>query len=434
MNRSIFTLCLLLLTVALAAPLPASAGQAFIPTSFGLTARGIAMANALTAIPDPGASYFNPAALAAEPGGEIAVSFEFASPDFTVKRELDNKTTAYDEDNEIIAAAMKFDLSGMFKGDRIVALGISMAMDDYMRQFVSFGDVRDDRGQFVRYGTPGVFMAFSLAAQIIPQLTLGVGAHINIEASAKMSLVTDLSGNTSSESMSMAAKASMGPLAGLYLAIDRYHAGLAYRGENMGKLGPMDVQTDATVSQSKLAGLPLSLNFRDNFTPQQVALGFAVDATDWMLVGVDAAWHNWAGFNDEVDDYNKDQGRADSDVEFKDVFVPRLGLEFKPLDGLFARCGYAYEPTPLSKPGTFKPVPDNELMQGYVAVDNAKHVASLGVGYTWEKPPLLALPISFDAYYQLHYLVPETWETSDGYEYASEGMMHTGGLGLTLRF
>jgi len=69
-----------------------------------------------------------------------------------------------------------------------------------------------------------------------------------------------------------------------------------------------------------------------------------------------------------------------------------------------------------------------------VILDNDKHMASAGAGYDWQNPVLLAFPVRFDAAYFMHYLVDNEFETPDGTEYESSGIMHGGVFSMTLRF
>lgn len=190
----------------------------------------------------------------------------------------------------------------------------------------------------------------------------------------------------------------------------------------------------------------------DHWKPQEAAFGGSVKLGDAWTVTTDVTWYDWSQYPAPdlrltIDDWNIRIATLPASIRARlrtlsvpvlgtvgplppvqvslpglqtkikvrfptqsvirprthDIFVPRLGFEHRlpPAYGALwvgeiqtaMRAGYSYQPSPF------------EPQRGYVnLVDSDKHVATAGLGVTFNKA------LSLDAYGQYHYLVPIRFE------------------------
>jgi long-subunit fatty acid transport protein len=395
----------------------------FVPTTYGLSARSIALGNAVTAVGDDySAAFFNPGALGRLATSQVDLNYLYAAPRFTGGRK-GGDDVSFTTANKLTLIGFTMNLSNLFKKKHGLGLGFDIAIDDNLKSFLEFQDVRDERGTFARYGLSSVTMATGLGVQLIKQLYVGVGGFILVHGETKLVAKTDMAGNTREQQISMHAEPAFGLTAGIFAPVHpMVTLGASYRMKAVANFDPINAETEALVSDSKLTTLNLALAFKDTYVPQQATLGVAVRPIPELLLSVEGSWINWADFEHEV--ARGDSTRKGAEFETRDLFVPRLGIEWTAIDHLFVRFGYTYENTPFARPGT----------SGVVILDNAKHVGSLGLAYDITQIRALAHPVTIGAAYFHHYLVPRTVTSSDGVEYESRGNLN-GVIGtLTLRF
>jgi len=398
----------------------------FIPSDYGLSAEAASLANAGVAIGEnPFGSYYNPAFLAVTEGedtagSQLAIGYLYALPQFDGGPKGD--TEKFSESNQAIVLGMELALDSLFKKPYPLSFGLTLVADDNTNAFLHFTDGRSDKGEFQRYGISSVGISAGLGAKVYGPIYLGVGGLVGIQASTTMILRTTMGGKTSDESIEMKASPSLAPVVGIGLDWKKLNVGVTYRGKMVSKVGPVDASTQAVVGGSDLATIPLELYFKDGYVPQQVALGALWRISDLFSVDLQADWLNWSDFSKEVE--KKDNARKEIELETKDIFVPRVGIEIDPLSYLAVRLGYRYEETPFDKVGS----------GNNVVLDNSRHVASLGVGVKVEKPPLLSKPLDFDLTYSLFSLVARDIDTPDGRTFESSGMLHNVLGTLTVRF
>jgi len=135
---------------------------------------------------------------------------------------------------------------------------------------------------------------------------------------------------------------------------------------------------------------------------------------------MDLTWEDWSAYIDPMD--------FTPDSSFRDILVPRLGIEYVLEKTLALRGGYAYIPSP---------VPDQ--LQGQNYLDCNKHVFSIGAGYTWEQIPWLKIwpnPFTLNGYFQYSWLVNRTYNKDPGFgpDVDLGGYMLNGGLSIKLHF
>jgi long-chain fatty acid transport protein len=267
--------------------------------------------------------------------------------------------------------------------------------------------------------------------------TLAIGGGATILADLSGDFVFDLS---ASAARSVATRVKLPYDAAPNLGIFFYPAsflslGVAYRGE-LALKADFDVQI--VVDGTNL--FPLQLEAVTLFQPQQVALGIAVDPLDWLTLAVDLTWANWSAYDDAFITIRPVVPQAE--IDFKDIWIPRLGVEVEPVKGWALRGGYYYQPTP---------VPDQKGATNLVDLD--KHVLSLGLAWTWwteterivrtEEGPKIETadraPLTIEAFFQWHHLVGESVDkvpgsspqTGDSYE--ASGEIWNFGIQLSIR-
>ncbi|MBZ0273737.1 outer membrane protein transport protein [bacterium] len=409
------------LLVLLLCPLAAEASQTFVPADYGLTARGVAMGNAMTAVEGDGSLiYANPAAMAKTSNSYTNFGYMMVAPRLQggPKGDMDE----FDEGNNFVLTNLVLNLNPLLKADRPLAFGLSMYFDRNMRSLIQFVDVEDPDGHFYRYGRTSTMATNTLGLGVTDWLYVGGGALITLRGETDFKVTTDLAGNTSDEGMILDARLYYSPVASIFLDFERVDIGVAYHGENYGYFGDIVTDAQANVGDSRLADLPLVLQFQDTFVPTNVAVGASFKITDDFLAAVEGTWYHWGRFDEQVS--SNDLPREDIDIDFVDTYVPRVGLEYHLTESLPVRAGYSYQMTPMRKAGS----------RNNVFLDNDRHVGSFGLGYTFQDPPVFATPVSIDASYFHMYLVPNETEVAGGATYESEGNVNGGIASLTLRF
>ena len=399
----------------------AQAALSNVVYQLGFGARGLALGSAYTALGgDASTAFFNPAAMAALEHSEIMLSYVYAAPNFTGGPVGD--TFTYDTPNQDIQANMALKLNSLFKSNFPLALGLNVALDENGAGFIRFYDVQHPEGYYYMYGPSSFTLNGSLGFGLTDWLFLGGGVVTVLHGPSDFYVTTDLGGRTSKEGLNLESDTIIAPVAAAFLHFTPVDVGLTYHGKTVGSLGPVKVNATATVGDSPLTKLPMDLFYKDSYCPHRVGLGAHWRILDNFNTVGDVVWYNWKNFTDEMS--TGDLPRKDKPFEFKDTFVPHIGFEYEPLEHFDLRVGYGYQETPVVDPGD----------SSNVILDNTKHIISAGLGYTWQNPPLLAYPITFDGAYFMHYLMHRDITTVDSAEYESSGTLNGGALSITLRY
>lgn len=400
-----------------------SASMIHIPTTYGLSARSMAMGNASTAITeDVCLPYFNPAAMAMTNEGKASLTYMFAQPNFEGGRK--GKTEQFVEANKVLSAGVVIALDEFLKSNRKIALGFNVVLDDNGTAVTRYNNIPSDNGYFVRYGESSMGVAASLGFEIVEWFYLGGGVMISLHNTSELYSETDLAGNTKNEGLNSDTNASYAPIVALFMQFDPVSIGLSYRGTSYGEFEANQEKgnNSVNVGGSKLADIPVRLLFKDSFVPMNINFGLGWQATPEFLLAFDFSWFYWQQF----DEYMKkdDVVRENVSIDFIDTYVPRIGGEYEVVNNLFLRFGYSYDQSPLRNPGS----------NGIYMLDNDRHIGGLGIGYDLELG-LLNYAVSFDATFIHHYLMPRTMKTSDGEdEFESQGNLNGGTATITFRF
>ncbi|MCZ7585385.1 MAG: outer membrane protein transport protein [Deltaproteobacteria bacterium] len=255
-------------------PAHAFGSQMLVPSDIGLTARGVALGNAMTAVAgDPSAIYHNPAILATYEHSQINTGYLFTDPSLSGGPK--GNTNEFDEGNNFVLSNLVLSLRSMFKNNHPVAFGLSMYFDRNFRSLINFIDVEEGEGYFYRYGRASTAASMALGFAVTDWLYLGGGTVITLRGETDFQVNTDMAGNTSNEGMILDARLYYSPVASAFADFEVVDIGVTYHGENYGRFGDITVDAEATVGDSPLSELPLVMSFQDTFMPQNIALGFA---------------------------------------------------------------------------------------------------------------------------------------------------------------
>ncbi len=402
-------------------PAAAHAGLGTIPYMYGFGARGAALGQAYTALPDDASTaFFNPAAMAAMAESQIALSYLYARPEFQGGPVGDLRR--FREANNPFEFNLAQKLNKLFKTDWDLALGVALALDDGGCAFIRFADSANRYGTFYRYGPASFTLSNALGWRIQPWMYMGAGVLTMLHSESTSVAQTDLNGHTAHQNITLNANVALAPIASLFFRTGPADLGVAYHGSACGIFGPINDNTVVTVGGATLAAIPMVLKYKDTFLPQRVSLGVFWRIAPWVSAAADGVWWNWGAFNKAI--RRNDEPRQNLGLDFHDTYVPHLGVEFTPLPGFNVRAGYGYEQTPVSQGGS----------SANMILDNSKHIGGLGLGYTLRDSSVMRYPVSFDASYFLQYLVKRTAVSTDGVKYESFGALN-GVIGtLTLRY
>jgi long-chain fatty acid transport protein len=410
--------------------------------AYGFGARGIALGGAMTAAARGfAATYYNPAGLAIDQPLSLELGYVYSEPTLRID-----------------GRDLEVDASQGFQG------GITVPGDIYDRAFaVSLGlhlpdglisrvrSLPQGRPRFVLYDNrpQRLVVSTSAAFEIFDGLYFGAG--LTYIASTKGGLdvtgvvnASDASRTELLSAVDVTFSSVRYPTFGVVFApYSDLRLGLTYRHEFSLELElGVRVRGDITIGEEDLlavenASFALSSYNTDLFSPRQVALGGAWDIFDDTSIYFDLTWLDWSRFPPPVSaiDLVLDLGDLDFEVpipdaplpaEFHDIFVPRLGVEWRMYEEVALRAGYAYEPSPA---------PDQPGTTNYV--DSNKHQLSIGLGLRLDiLPGIFPRPLIFDFAFSKIFLVDRDYVKTDPADpigdYRAGGRVHSAAATLSL--
>ncbi len=404
------------------------------PNTYGLSARGIALGNALTADDqDLSICYFNPAGLAKGDSHGLGLGYIYTMPDMSGGW-VDGQTVEEDTKNTIVLINVRANIRKLFSENLPVppiGFGLSLAMDDNFSTMMVFDDMRTYKGEFYRYGMANFTMQGAIGVGVTPWMSIGLGFHGGFKGDGIVTTRADVTGGTDNEGTRMRGAFKPHLLGGIYFHGEKWGVGVTYRDQTMGTFESIKVDAAPSIAEVALPTMHIPMNFFDTFVPNQIALGLKWNIHPSVKTLADFTYQNWG----EYDKLAAKSHFVGSLARFDtvDIYTPRVGIETYPVEVLALRSGYRYEQTPFRTIGTRFPE-TGDVIKGKVILDNDTHVFSLGGGYTLDNDELLAVDFIFDLTYQLHYFVPREAESSDGYNYQSRGLLHLLSGSVEVRF
>ncbi|GGX52144.1 OmpP1/FadL family transporter [Saccharospirillum salsuginis] len=393
-----------LFTVLLAGQsLAATAAMGNLATTYGLLPEDIASAQAASLFNSgASASYYNPASLAADSGGELTTGLYNA--DYSLEADSQGGSHPPQRDGDIlqhnrtqpVLFGLKTDLSELTTSRHPVQLGVLAGVEDYGRKMLSFESHTSREGQYFDYGRESLFLSLGAGTQVWRGIDLGLGTRVTLHNKATLVAVTDMAGNTERESLKVEAEPQIKGIVGLLVdwgdtlcpdggcLMDGFESALSFRQSSAFQT---DVVANTTIPGTiPEPGLTLAINTIDGYQPPTLAAGFGW-RRDALRLDLTLEQQFWQQLEDEFeDDTVKDQ----ADWAFNDIVVPRLGARYDFGDRFSLISGLAYRASPLSN--------TRSLDVNYL--DTERWIAGLGLSATFQAPYFLAQPLRLDLGYQ----------------------------------
>jgi len=399
-----------MLALALLAPM-AGQSHANPVDSFGLGARAVGMAGAMTATAEGfAASHYNPAALARDNRLRIELGYAFMHPELRI----DGRTLGVD-------AHRGFQGGFVIAGDvyeHTIAFALSLHLPDRLITRVRALPERQPR--FVLYDNrpQRLVLSASFAVEVFEGLTIGASLTFLSHTEGRLDVAGRV-GFTDTEETQLRAGVVEDLVAVRYPTVGVHYAptpelqlGVTFREEFALRLD-LEVLVSGDIVEDGETTLPdasfdMSSSSSTLFSPRQLAIGLAWDAGCW-LISADLTWAQWSRFPTPTAEVTMSLSLPGLPVElpppdtpvapdFHDIFIPRIGVEAPVLDVSFmtlsVRGGYGYEPSP---------VPPQRDRTNFV--DSDKHSFSVGLGVELRVlESVLPEPIQIDVGGQFIYL------------------------------
>lgn len=456
------------LAAALLAVVPGLGHGAMGHTSInvGLLPSDVATAQAFSAFSDQASAVlYNPASLTRGSEGELTGGLFFIEPSLEVSSdggenapERDGSVLS-DERSEQVLIGMKTDLSRLVKMDHPVYFGFIAAVEEFGGDLMAFESRVADEGQFFQYDRQPLFMTLGAGTSIWRGIDVGLATKVTLHADAMMRTHSTLDGDTSREDIRVEAEPVMAPIVGINVALgdtfcdtdpcgwawmDHLDLALVYRGFSKSKANVDAVAVvPGTVPEP---GLPLAIRTIDSFEPEIVTFSGEYRWGNWRF-GAGLEYQIWSRLEDEL---NRDDVREPaSELEFDDVLVPRLGVEYAFRDNITLRSGVAWQPTAFDpdedivRDGDGNVTADSRSTNEQVNyLDSDRFVLGLGATMDVADPPIIAHPVRLDFGYQYHhlrdtdYLLTGINENGDRYaeEVTAGGDAHAVSASISLQF
>ncbi len=406
----------------------ASVGHAGPAQTFGLGGQGIAMGGAVAACSDDyAAAFYNPAGLAFAEGPTLGAGFVFACPDLRI--------SGNEQDVDPIRA---FQVGGSLPLGSSRYLGrITLAAAAHIptSTAILLGASDPVEPSFVFYSIDPQRTALYMggSVRILPGLSVGGGVSMLAGAEFKMNLSLLSSSFLTHYSPS---KYIFEPIFGIkFRPTNSLVLAAVYREATQASLEP---ELKIFVGETQVLPTITILNLF-NYDPREVVAAVMYRFGSRLIAEVDVTWMDYSNYQASTPQYEFEEEVPDwvrtlmsmNNVPppgFRDVFVPRFGLQYMGNRYLTLRAGYYYQASP---------VPDQTGVTNYADAD--KHVIAAGAGVNLFLPPkILERPILIDVVFQGQ-LLDERVVVKDDPEdpvggYTVDGDVFLGGLFLKYVF
>ena len=425
-NRILPTIFKLLLAVAIVAVPPddALAGAGDAASTYGLGPINAGSAQAFSAFESgPWAVYYNPAAMARSPEGDLSAVVQYGDQELRAKslggsdpltRESD---VLSDSSSELVLLGIKTRITGASESDtsRSMYLGINVGVDEYISNILPYQANTAEQGQFLRYESQPLYLAFGGAVRdLVRGVDAGLSARLTLAAKARLEAVSDLAGNTDSEQLSLEAKPSLSPALGINIRASELFCG--YSASHRSSCMPFgldglevalfwrdetnyEVSVDANVVIPGVIpepGLDLALSTIDSYQPQVFGGSILLPLGKFELVA-SVEKQNWSELESK---FAGDTVRDQAGLRFNDVVVPRVGARFQLSDQLRFFGGLAWEDSPLK----------SSRSQDVNFLDSDKTVVGIGGDYRLKNAPIINAPLVLSLAYQYQQIEERDFE------------------------
>jgi long-chain fatty acid transport protein len=334
-----------------------------------------------------------------------------------------------------------FNLDRTFKGKLPVhmRLGVMNLFPDNFKTIYRVWDPHPATPRWIRYGDywdrVHLLGALSIQAAKIPWVSLGVGFRWIVSGENTVVpragtpglelILIDLFGTAKAAgNIDVKVDSEAALTAGVMITPnERLRLGYSFRDSLSLVLGP--ILAIGKVQVGEEGGITLAvnllLNYETYYSPQQHNFGASYRWDDRWLLSLDLSWLCWSGFTSE-------SREGQPEPSWDDTLVPRMGIEYRPIQALALRFGYFYEPSP---------VPEQKKTSNYL--DNDRHAFSWGIGYTFSDPfHIVRQPMDIDLAFQYVYMPARETEKDPAFappvEYETRGEIFSIGGNITFHF
>lgn len=427
-------------------PLAGHAAMGNIATTYGLLPADIASAQSFSLFnPDSSAVYYNPAALAADPRGELTGGLLHADHKITADSLGGTMPLVRDgdelpiNDSQQTLLGLKTNLSSLTKVEHPLYLGVMIGVEKYGKQMLAFQSATSTSGQYFSFGRQPLFLAVGGATTLVPGIDAGASVRVTLHADATLTTQSDLAGNTQYENLNVNAEPVLKPIVGVNIdwgrllcedgsscALKNWHTAAAYRAYSNTQT---KVNANAVIPGTiPPPGLTLAITTLDAFQPDIFTLGVQYKGERWRF-GLTVEQQQWSTLKSEL---RNDTIRDQANLSFRDITIPRVGAEYRLNDHITLTAGVAMEDAVLES--------DRSLDVNYL--DNDRLVAGVGASAEFRDPWIFAFPVRLDFGYQVHMLKDRKFELTSSqvnggapYEtLETGGEVHVFAGSLTLKF
>lgn len=400
------------------ASVPAHAAMGNIATNYGILPADVGSAQGLSLFNSSISSlHYNPAYLTTDSRGELTLGLLHGDQELRARSlggsnpvQRDGRVLN-DTDSQQVVIGFKTDMSGLTTFEHPIYFGILVGIERYGDELLAFESRTADEGQFFSYGRQPLFLQVGGATELLHGINAGASVNVTLQANANMRAVSNLAGDTSREDVRVSANPIIRPVLSTNLELDKIFCGrksdcgifsdvemaFAFRGRTK-----YDANIDANITIPGTVpepGIDLMINTIDSYTPDIYVGGIHIPLTDNLRVAASLEWQRWEDLGRRL---SNDTVREVAEARFRDITVPRVGLEWQATEALGLTAGFAYQESALRSVRT----PDVNYF------DNDKTIIGVGASYTIQEPPVLMYPVRFDFGYQYQMLDDRNFELS----------------------
>ncbi len=359
------------------------AGMGSTATNAGLGPLDVASVQAMSIFArGPTATYYNPAALAQDPGSQLHLGLSSTRYRPETRHSTRGKLSTGKGSSEQLMVGVNTDLSALLPGNRPMHLGVLLGLERFGNELISVSAATSEDGQYLRHDRQPLFIGLGLGARLRPGLDLGMGVQINQSSTANVTSDILLGGETRYENLQIHARPQRSAVVGLSVQWDELlcEAACKLSGLSTGlvwrEAAWTRTRTSADISVLRNI-LPISLSYGfdvlDSYQPASVVLGMQYQ---WhqLTLAVTADWQAWSELEDKL---AQDTVRDQADLRFRDTLIPRFAIHYRLSDTMGLTAGLALVPSPLR---SGESVDVNYL-------DNDQQVAGLGWHYHSDRSP-----------------------------------------------
>lgn len=399
----------------LLAPVPGMANQGGTGTTYGLLPSDIASAQSLSIFnTNVSAAFYNPAALAVDPRGELTGAVLDAENSLKVDASNPNYSgTVQGQPSRQLLIGMKTDAAALLKPGMVehpIYFGFMAGVEKDGRELEAFNAQATGKGaQYFEYGRQPLFLVASVGSTLWRGIDIGAGLRVTMSNDATLHVVNNLAGKTNHETLNVQARAEFRPIFGMHVNwgdtvcsaahcwLDGLDTAISWRNSSYTRTG---VKSNAVIPGTVgYPGIPIAVsNVINGYEPATTTLGVKYDFGR-VAVGVSGEYQTWSKLDTKL---AHDTVTDQAGLHFKDTIVPRIGATIKLNDMFTVITGAAWVPSPLETTRS----PD----VNYVSADRWE--AGLGLRATFKHVPLMTYPVQLNLGYQYQKLNNRTFDLS----------------------